>query len=580
MQIVLFLRPTQSPQVKVKEEERANFSAYTYFLGGLRFGKELLQQLLREKVMRESVLTRLLPQGILSGILCFLLWLAGIQPGWAHASLLATFPADGAVLAEPPAQIELRFNEPVQITQLQVLSSTGQAVELGELAGSADAPQAPIGIRIPAGSYIVSWRAISADSHPVSGSFVFQVGEANPEALQVLLATHGSADPLRWPLLIVRWGIYVGSLFGVGVLGGWRLLRGRLSAEAASWAFAAAWITLSLTVVAFCLHLAQLYPHFTGGNFVAVLGSPYGWGIQLRLLGLGLLIWACEGGGAWVSGLVGSLLVIGSFLPIGHALTSEYPLWTMALLGLHLAGSAFWLGGLWGLDQLLKRDPTSESVAVVQRFSDVATWAVPGLILAGVGMGGIHRGWTMADSYGQYLWAKLILVLMIMALGAHNKFRLVPALREGSLAVRKALRSIVRLEWVGLLAVLALSSFLVAQAPPSHGLAHGEGSLASSVCQEQSDDPPIHLRLSPCRPGSNQVLVEVEGIPAQELTLAFSLPERGIPPFRRSILPDESGQWVLQEVQLALPGEWQIDLALLISDFEERRGQVRVSLSP
>ncbi|MFQ3614280.1 MAG: copper resistance protein CopC [Cyanobacteriota bacterium] len=529
--------------------------------------------------MDRSTLSRSLLRGFLSGILCLLVWLAGIQPGWTHASLLSTFPADGAVLADPPTQIELRFNEPVQITQLQVLSSTGQAVELGELAGSAAAPQAPLPEGIPAGSYIVSWRAISADSHPVSGSFVFQVGEADPEALQALLAAQGSADPLRWPLLLVRWGIYVGSLFGVGVLGGWRLLQGRLNAEARAWAFAAVWITLSLTVVAFCLHLAQLYPRFTTRDFVAVLGSPYGWGIQVRLLGLGLLLWACEGGGAWVSGL-GSLLVIGSFLPIGHALTSEYPLGTMALLGLHLTGSAFWLGGLWGLDRLLEREPTSDSARVVQRFSDVATWAVPGLILAGVGMGGIHRGWTLADPYGQYLWAKLILVLMIMALGAHNKFRLVPALREGRLAVRQSLQSIVRLEWVGLLMVLALSSFLVAQAPPSHGLAHEKGSLARPVCQEQLEDPPIHLSLSPCRPGPNQVRVEVEGIPIQALTLGFSLPEQGIPPFRRSILPDQSGRWILPEVQLALPGEWQIDLALLVSDFEERRVQFRVVLSP
>jgi copper transport protein len=52
--------------------------------------------------------------------------------------------------------------------------------------------------------------------------------------------------------------------------------------------------------------------------------SPYGWGTGLRLAGLGILIWACEGGAAWASGM-GSVLVLGSFLPIGHALTSEYP---------------------------------------------------------------------------------------------------------------------------------------------------------------------------------------------------------------------------------------------------------------
>jgi hypothetical protein len=70
----------------------------------------------------------------------------------------------------------------------------------------------------------------------------------------------------------------------------------------------------------------------------------------------------------------------------------------------------------------------------------------------------------------------------------------------------------------------------------------------------------------------------VEGIPAQALTLGFSLPEHGIPPLRRTALPNGSGQFAVENVPLALSGEWQIDLALLISDFEERRGQVRVSL--
>ncbi|WP_244350729.1 hypothetical protein [Thermostichus vulcanus] len=76
------------------------------------------------------------------------------------------------------------------------------------------------------------------------------------------------------------------------------------------------------------------------------------------------------------------------------------------------------------------------------------------------------------------------------------------------------------------------------------------------------------MSFSPCHPGPNQVRVEVEGIPIQALTLGFSLPGQGIPPFHCSLWPDQSGHWILPEVQLALPGEWQIDLALLVSDFE------------
>jgi len=522
-----------------------------------------------------------------------LLWVAGIQPVFAHASLLSTFPEDGAVLQEAPTQVRLVFNEPVRITQLQVLGSSGRALALENVVSTGNAPQGDLPQEIPEGVYIVSWRAISADSHPVSGSFVFLVG-ADPERVQTVRATQlQGRDPLYWPLVGVRWGIYLGSLFVVGVLGWWRLLRGQRSsfadsdrvsgAEPLSWAFATAWITLSLTVVAFSLHLAQLYPYFNGRELLRVMLSPYGWGTGLRLVGLGILIWACEGGAVWASGM-GSVLVLGSFLPIGHALTSEHPMGTMALLGLHLAGSAFWLGGLWGLERLLgKESAPYPSVGIIQRFSDVATWAVPGLILAGVGMGGIHRGWDWDHPYGQYLWAKLLLVLMMVGLGAHNKFRLVPALQQGGQTVGRSLRRIVRLELVGLMLVLALTSFLVAQAPPSHGR-QGMGSPLESgwqtSCEESLNWPEgsLHLRILPCRPGENQIRAEVKGVPAQELTLGFSLPEQGIPPLRRTVAPDGPGQFVVENVPLALAGEWQIEVRLLISDFEERRGQIAVSL--
>jgi copper transport protein len=516
------------------------------------------------------------------GLLCALLWVGGIRPVFAHASLLSTFPEDGAMLQEAPAQVRLVFNEPVQLTQLQVLDSNGQVLPLENLVSSGNAPQGDLPAEMPEGVYIVSWRAISADSHPVGGSFVFLVGAADPELLRAARAAQ-AGDPFYWPRGGVSWGIYLGSLFVVGVLGWWRLVRGRsgtadeieLSAEA--WAFAAAWLTLSLTLVALGLHLAQLYPHFAGPELLSVLISPYGWGTGLRLVGLGILIWACEGGPRWANGL-GSVAVIGSFLPIGHALTSEYPAGTMALLGLHLAGSAFWLGGLWGVERLLSRlrqrdgvlEWTSQSAGVIQRFSDVATWAVPGLVLAGVGMGGIHRGWDWEHPYGQYLWAKLLLVLMIVGLGAHNKLRLLPALREGVWSAGRSLRQIVRLELVGLVLVLALTSFLVAQAPPGQG--------AGPACQETLSWPEGSLRLQilPCRPGNNRIQVEVKGIPAQELSLEFDLPARGIPPLRRQALPREPGQFEVEDVLLPLAGEWQLKVRLLVSDFEERREQVRL----
>jgi Uncharacterized protein, homolog of Cu resistance protein CopC len=78
---------------------------------------------------------------IWSGILCALLWVAGIPPAFAHASLLSTFPEDGAVLQEAPTQVRLVFNEPVRITQLQVLGSSGRALALENVVSTGNAPQ-------------------------------------------------------------------------------------------------------------------------------------------------------------------------------------------------------------------------------------------------------------------------------------------------------------------------------------------------------------------------------------------------------------------------------------------------------
>lgn len=49
-------------------------------------------------------------------------------PAWAHAVLLDTGPADGAALAEPPAAVVLRFNEPVAPVSVRILDGSGRDV--------------------------------------------------------------------------------------------------------------------------------------------------------------------------------------------------------------------------------------------------------------------------------------------------------------------------------------------------------------------------------------------------------------------------------------------------------------------
>ncbi|MFM7225217.1 MAG: copper resistance CopC family protein, partial [Actinomycetota bacterium] len=107
-------------------------------------------------------------------------------PVGAHAVLRSSSPAAGAQLpsGSPPAAVELRFTEAVRIEPdaIRVVRADGVAVEVGpaDRDGGGEVVRAALP-RIADGAYLVAWRAVSADGHPVQGAFVFAVGTASPD---------------------------------------------------------------------------------------------------------------------------------------------------------------------------------------------------------------------------------------------------------------------------------------------------------------------------------------------------------------------------------------------------------------
>src|SRR5947208_1305626 len=88
--------------------------------------------------------------------------LLGARPAGAHAMLLQSDPADGAVLAQSPTMVMLRFDEPVTLAKVEILDSTGQP------AGGAVtvmARDAELHLHIPSalaeGSYLLSYHVPS-----------------------------------------------------------------------------------------------------------------------------------------------------------------------------------------------------------------------------------------------------------------------------------------------------------------------------------------------------------------------------------------------------------------------------------
>ena len=98
----------------------------------------------------------------------------------AHTALVSSNPKSNAMLMESPKSISLTFNEDlIKISGKNVskisLSNTLGAIKLGPTTINKGTISAPIIKTLPASKYKVSYRVVSADGHPVSGSFNFWV---------------------------------------------------------------------------------------------------------------------------------------------------------------------------------------------------------------------------------------------------------------------------------------------------------------------------------------------------------------------------------------------------------------------
>ena len=107
---------------------------------------------------------------------------AGPAPALGHAVLERTVPERGADLGEPPEAIELYFNEPIEASfgAVRVFDASGGQVDTGELSRPGG-DSAAIGVALPpiwaTGPTRPRTGVVSADSHPISGGFVFSVGD-------------------------------------------------------------------------------------------------------------------------------------------------------------------------------------------------------------------------------------------------------------------------------------------------------------------------------------------------------------------------------------------------------------------
>lgn len=115
-----------------------------------------------------------------AALLLALLLASLATPAHAHSVLLGTDPEDEEQLAAAPDAVSLTFNEDITElgTEVVVTTDAGETVSEGDIQVNGPViTQALTDVR-PAGAYTVTWRAVSADGHPISGEFTFTAAQA------------------------------------------------------------------------------------------------------------------------------------------------------------------------------------------------------------------------------------------------------------------------------------------------------------------------------------------------------------------------------------------------------------------
>ena len=139
---------------------------------------------------------------VTSSLFVVLLLLAA--PAFGHAQLIASSPADGVTVTEPLDEVALEFNEPVEADfgQLQVRDPEGNRVDAAVPVGAGPVVRVELEDLTVAGRYTVAWRVVSADGHPIEGTFGFEVTEealGGPETADPEPAAESTPDAARTP---------------------------------------------------------------------------------------------------------------------------------------------------------------------------------------------------------------------------------------------------------------------------------------------------------------------------------------------------------------------------------------------
>jgi putative copper export protein len=233
---------------------------------------------------------------------------------------------------------------------------------------------------------------------------------------------------------------------------------------------------LLLSVLALALRVLVLTAGssiFSADVWAAVMRSRIGDAFWLRAAGLVLLAAAVT---SWRIGsaitAIGALLVVASYAAMGHSMLFAPRQEIAALVVVHLAVVAFWVGSLPPLLWVAYRRDGASAARLIQDWSKAAIWAVSAMIASGMllswyltlRMDRIFDAW-----HGWALAWKVLAVLAALGLALWNRQRHTPALARGDAGASARLAASIRLEML----LVALAFYAAAEMVSVHPVDYG-----------------------------------------------------------------------------------------------------------
>lgn len=453
----------------------------------------------------------------------------------AHALLVASEPANGAVVADGPKRAQLTFSEEFspELSTAWLVDSGGRTVPGTKIGLGSDSQTLVVVLpSLSPGTYGVLWRVLAEDDgHSTDGTVIFSVGVV--DARTAIAAPGGAGSTTPWDL-VRRWlGIAaLAGLIGMLAVAGFVLARASRREDVGATIRAASRrlraVASGCAMVAAATGVADLTAEArharpsgaTAGAAVEIVTSTrwgHAWAVrEVALVALIVLLVRIRATGRAFGASLALLLALTvsaeAFMSHAAAVHGARPA-ALVSDAVHIAAACIWLGALPALAIVVSARPTSTARradvvrAVGGRFSalvivSVAAVLVTGLYNAAREIATVHG--LVSGSYGRSLLVKIAILVVLAAVGGMNAARLHPATGRSP----RLSRRLVLVE-TGVGAILLLAVAVLVESPPPLNATTVAVSQEPLTYSGTSGDLVLRVAVSPGQPGLNAVTVDV-----------------------------------------------------------------------